>query len=621
MHELTQVLIAGTAPSLRQEIISSKAAASLRLGPDVFEIDGHSFAVADVFDKVDQAFSEGTAPLTDMRGTIATLQLHRPTQELAIVIASQATIVEGLGLASRLREVREAALERLFEKAWLGSRQVTFRKRAVARAVTPKELNEIHEALESTVEAHLARLSRVLQANTAKFGDLECCDFEGLQLLVGDAQEAKGADAIADSLQVRRKARLRDDPKRALPLSLSVSISPAWPIKPAPREISNKDLVDSACPTGQLGDPFAALAALDLAHRTGGRLHEAAADITSIIEASAQLLEDTFSVYAGCVVVAFGSLTENPQTRRTPALWRRVAAYSLAGIHTAHLGSLGTDLSGEFFRGARGSYGLIYDVASARSAYETPRWHPQLGTPDALRGLWWRRLSLLANAAPAKLKPRLQTLAERTLDVIQKSTAPLSLFFPGPLDGFRHDDSYPPLAELATESGVVGVSTEGRAVQWRGLVHGSLISPPTEAMASRVGELVQQTTVREMIDEEGDIPPDITAAAYVIATLKRADLAKVLAAKLAAAATSEASVWPMTQASQALLVLAAAEDDEDAFRASVRDYFQSLAFGANRKEAAEALAGVIDLLIRMDPTLRAPLSRSRVAVKSFQSIA
>jgi hypothetical protein len=623
MRELTGHFLELCPPSLRDAMSDSRPMldGTLMLGHLVFAIGDRSYLVDQVFAQIDTAVTQGRAFLTDLDGRPAELIFEPGAKALVLKGGDFGGRPDGLLLGASDAALRKVELERILLRGWLGPAQFTLRKRAAARPFTPAELDDLHLATRRTAEHHLRDVGRQLKAGNPQFAGLEWLHRQGLELLIGDADGATDAKTLGTHLAARRKARLRDAPENGLALALSATIDASFAIRPAPPELTAAELIGAACPNGQITDPFAVLAGLDLALRAGARLEAAASGILEIIEAGQARIQEQLHVYAGGVVIAFAGLSHHPETRGASAIWRRAAAFATAGLNARALAGLGAEAPA-FFAGARHLYGSRFDIAVARAAFEIPRWHSLFATPGALHGLWWRRLSLLQmSQRQTDLRERIQRFTETTLEQFDVPSPRLSVFFPGPAEGFRSDSINPALAETANNVGVEGVETESRAIQWRALVNSSLISPPTPQMEERAAELVQSTTIREFVDEVGDIPPEITAASHLIATLGRKDLASQLAAKLTAAATAEGSSWPSSQATLALVVLAAANTETADYSEALKDNLETLAFSLRDKGGAAAFVDLIDLLAQLDPTLGPALARARIAASAFMTSA
>lgn len=612
MRDTTRYLLAACAPTLRAALPATPAAMEGRLdfGASIFGLGDDHYRVDRVVAAIPLAMETGKASVRSEKRRTAELSFDRERSVLILQGRGEPIAVPGLMLAAPDEAARRAEVERMLGHTWFGNAGAALWRARAAQPFTHVEMAEVQKALSASVETHLAAMEADLAAGKGSFDTLGWSVRDGLERLVGPFVETR-ADVVKGIRRVA-KARLKAHGARALPYVVAAGIETGVAPRGVPGGVSAAQVVENALAEGALGCAFGAITALEILLGPKGRLRAEAADLIDVLERDFDRIDDRLHLFAGHAVATFASLATSPETRDAPAAWRRTAAYALAGLRTRMFAGFRTELSRKFYGDAAQAFDRAYDIAAARDARWTPRWHGSFLSPVCLWGLWWRRLTAVAGAVTdPSTRARLDALAERAQTHIEVSRQPLSIFLPGPLDGRREDPVVERLQAMARDA-AEGAIDKPRAVRWRSLANAAMICPPAPELMTIARELLRTSTLREWVDDDGEVLGELTGIANLIATVRDTETAQTLSRQLIAAASREGA-WPVLQATHTLIALAGVHTEADAYADALRESFEGLAFAITDSTSANILAEVLVVLGEMEPRLVSVLARARRA--------
>jgi hypothetical protein len=612
MRDTTRYLLAACAPTLRAALPATPAATEGRLdfGASIFGVGDDHYRVDRVVAAIPLAMETGKASIRSEKRRTVELRFDRERSVLVLQGKGEPIAVPGLMLAAADATGRRAEVERMLGHTWFGDAEAARWRARAAQPFTHVEMAEAQKVLSASVETHLAAMEADLAAGRGSFDTLGWSVRDGLERLVGPFGETR--DDVVKGIRRVAKARLKAHGARALPYLIAAGVETGVVPRGVPGGVSAAQVVESTLAEGVLGCAFGALTALEILLGPKGRLRAKATDLIDVLERDFDRIDDRLHLFAGHAVTTFASLATSPETRDAPALWRRTAAYALAGLRTRMFAGFRTELSRKFYDDAIQAFDRTYDIAAARDARWTPRWHGSFLSPVCLWGQWWRRLMAVVGAVTdPPTRARLDALAERAQAHIEASRQPLSIFLPGPLDGRREDPVVERLQVMARDA-AQGATDKPRAVQWRSLANAAMISPPAPELMTIARELLRTSTLREWVDDDGEVLGELTGVANLIATVRDTETAQTLSRQLIAAASREGA-WPVLQAAHTLIVLAGVHAEPGGYADALRESFEGLAFAVTDPVSANILAEVLVLMGGMEPRLVSVLARARRA--------
>ena len=365
-------------------------------------------------------------------------------------------------------------------------------------------------------------------------------------------------------------------------------------------------------------DPFSLLFVFEVAVR---KAHLDA----SFVEIGSKALDKLFGdkrtararadLFSACAVLSVVGLQRIAAIRRAPLYWRRLLAFSHAGVLT---NALGGDL-----RGAKGFKKWVFDQFGVRFFWAAlaerrlaPRWWPEWVDADCLYAEFVGRAFIALHAIPEQKRPAhwREVMERLQRELIERKQYP-QMFFPGPVDDFRFSQGQldPALFNQAVDALSKALSLD-RVPGLLPFLHSARMS------AQHVSFVLASLANTPEPDSANEIPGFVNvlqAAAQAAAANRTVALADAVAER-ALAVFHRADATGQEKLLCIIVDAANAMPDEHQHLSWLGERLERLAFRCDTTEQADLVSGAIQWLYHVDPRYRPYLARANAIAELFR---
>lgn len=515
------------------------------------------------------------------------------------------------GVLAPKKSVRIKAVERLLGETLLPSCRAAFWRDLVKqRSLSSSEFLDLIDECRAVPEAlH----ERIRQTRTLSLNALVPSELAYYRALLPEPNVNQAYDAyLRDTLTNERAYQLgmnvRLASARISISSLSQSLIPFDLLK-------TMGVTDLETLIGR-EDPFSLLFAFEVATRR-------APSDPSFIEIGTKALDKLFddrararaALFSACAVLSVVGLQRIAAVRRAPLFWRRLLAFTHAGVLTNALGGNLQRAKG-FNKWAFDQFGIRFFWASLAERRLAPRWWPEWVDPSCLYAEFVGRALFALNAIPEPQRPaQWQTVIQDLQQELADRKQYAQMFFPGPVDDFQFNQGQ--LDPAIFNQAVEALNKSLPLDEIPGLLPFLYSARMSPQHVSLVGASLANTVEPDNAKEIPGFVNALQAAAQAAAANRAVTIADAVVEKALAVFQradrigQEKLLCIIVDAANAML-------DEHQHLSWLGERLERLAFQCLTTEQADLVSGTIEWLFHVDPRYRPYLSRARATAELFR---
>jgi hypothetical protein len=249
------------------------------------------------------------------------------------------------------------------------------------------------------------------------------------------------ADFIAHELADERRARIAQDPARALVMISLTFGSPTLVPRDLLTDVPDESLLDGLNRLSKVDDPLGLCGAFDACVdrvADNPRFIDAGEKLLKKVFGDTKRLETAFDVYAAIFVITTAYFSEHETLRHKPVYWRRLAAASHAALVLRTLGAGNLEKEALLTWGFRVK-GQPYFLSTFNDFRAEPRWRPDWIVPRYLIADAYGRAFISCRRFTAgDLPPGWQEPIAVARTWIEDNNFQLMAYVPALLEGARH---------------------------------------------------------------------------------------------------------------------------------------------------------------------------------------
>jgi hypothetical protein len=520
---------------------------------------------------------------------------------------------DNAGLLAAERRVRIRAVDRLLRQALIPSDRAAFWRDLVKqRALSSSEFLDFLDECRAGPEALHERLYQTRKLSLDALVPLDPAYFRTL------LREPKGDQSfegyLRDTLASERAYQLETNERIACARMAVAAIS--QPL--IPFELLESVEVAQLETVVTREDPFSLLFVFEVAVRKTHLDASFVAIGTKVLdklfgdEGTARARADLFSA---CAVLSAVGLQRIAEVRRAPLYWRRLLAFSHAGVLTD---ALGGDL-----KGAKGFKEWVFDQFGTRFFWAAlaerrlaPRWWPEWVEADCLYAECVGRALIALNALPEQQRPPpWREMIERLERELADRKQYPQMFFPGPVDDFRFSQGQldPALFNKAVDALTKGLPLD-RVPGLLPFLHSARMSAQhVKFLSVSLANTPEPRNAKEM--------PGFVNALQAAAQAAAANRAVALADAVAERALAVYQRANRTGQEKLLCIIVDAANamlDEHQHLSWLGERLERLAFQCGTTQQADLVSGVMRWLFHVDPRYRPYLACARAITELFR---
>jgi hypothetical protein len=517
------------------------------------------------------------------------------------------------GVLAPQKGVRIKAMERLLGETLLPSRRAAFWRDLVKQG--PPSSSEFLDLIDECRAVPEVLHERIRQTRTLSLDVLVPADLAYWRALlpepgVGQAYDAYLRDTVTKERAHQLDMNMRLAHARTSISGISQSLIPFDLLK-------SMGAADLEALIGR-EDPFSLLFAFEVAARR-------ATSDASLIEIGTRALDKLFgdkakvraraALFSACAVLSVVGLQRIAAVRGAPLFWRRLLAFTHAGVLTNALGNNLGRAKG-FNKWAFDRFGIRFFWASLAERRLAPRWWPEWIDPSCLHAEFVGRALIALHAIPEQQRPgQWQTVINDLQQEQADRKQYAQMFFPGPVDDFQFSQGQldPALFNQAVEALSKGLPLD-KIPGLLPFLHSARMSPQH---VNLVGASLANTVEPHNAKEIPGFVNALQAAAQAAAANRAVAIADAVAQKALAVFLradrigQEKLLCIIVDAANAML-------DEHQHLSWLGERLERLAFECFTTEEADLVSGTIEWLFHVGPRYRPYLSRARAIAELFR---
>lgn len=320
------------------------------------------------------------------------------------------------------------------------------------------------------------------------------------------------------------------------------------------------------------------------------------------------------ALFSACAVLSVVGLQRVAAVRSLPLFWRRLLAFTHAGVLTNALGS-NLQRAEEFNKWAFDQFGPRFFWASLAERRLAPRWWPEWVDPSGLYAEFVGRALFALHAIPEPQRP---AEWQRVICGLQQELADrqqyAQMLFPGPVDDFQFSQGQ--LDPVIFNQAVEALNKSLPLDEIPGLLPFLYSAKMSSQHVSLVSASLTNTIEPENPKEIPAFVNALQAASQAAVANRSVTIADAVAEKALAVFQradrigQEKLLCIVVDAANAML-------DEHQHLSWLGERLERVAFSCHTTEQAELVSAVIEQLFHVDPRHRPYLSRARAAAELF----